>query len=150
MHTMKPSVTIKQYKEFQLKGPQRGLMKVIYLKSVDPKEGRKRKKKKTKYCGPPRWQHRKILNSTPPEDTPNPQPLTEQSPAKRTYTPTELRQHRSKGPREGSRTDWGCLAINLTIGPATHRQEGPQTQSFSTRSEGFMPHTKLPALNTCL
>lgn len=51
MHTMKPSVTIKQYKEFQLKGPQRGLMKVIYLKSVDPKEGRKRKKRKQSIAG---------------------------------------------------------------------------------------------------
>lgn len=51
MHTMKPSVTIKQYKEFQPKRSTKGLMKVIYLKSVDPKEGRKRKKKKTKYYG---------------------------------------------------------------------------------------------------
>lgn len=87
------------------------------------------------------------------EDTPNPQPLTEQSPPKRTCTPAEQLvcvSTEAKAHCEASRMDWGCLAINLTIGPATHRQEGPQTQRFSPRSEGFVPHTKLPALNTCL
>lgn len=87
------------------------------------------------------------------EDTPNPQPLTEQSPPKRTCTPAEQLvcvSTEAKAHCEASRMDWGCLAINLTIGPATHQQEGPQTQRFSPRSEGFVPHTKLPALNTCL
>lgn len=98
-------------------------MKVIFKKSVDAKEGRKRKKKKTKHRGPPRWQHRQILNWTPPEDTRNPQPLAEQSPPRRTCTPAERLASVSaeaKAHCEASRTAGGCLAINLTtdsLGP---------------------------------